>query len=50
MVASRRARKNTARSIARVNFPVNVFCWLGWKVSLRPSPQTEEGEAVPEPE
>ena len=26
----RRARRNTARSIGWVSFPVYVFCWLGW--------------------
>src|SRR5207244_9757638 len=27
---SARVRANTASSIGRVSFPVNVFCWLGW--------------------
>ena len=30
MPARRRASVNTSSSIAGVNRPVNMFCWLGW--------------------
>jgi hypothetical protein len=35
------ARTNTASSMAGVSFPVNVFCWLGWK-----DPRRENGPTV----
>ena len=38
----RRACANTSTIMGRVSFPVNVFCWLGWKLPARKGPLAGE--------
>ena len=55
--ATSRARAKTASSIGSVSLPVNVFCWLGWKLPMsgqrpdaapdRPRPRFGHGAEAP---
>src|SRR5437773_1428433 len=42
---SRRALRNTPRSIGRVSLPVNVFCWLGWYEAISATPSAKVATA-----